>query len=210
MNANRWSRCLPDGSYKGEFEWQKWNIDKTQSHKSAAWLKMCWDRWQLISWVAMVSSLEEVFPADPYSDLFWLYPETWSASVNLLPTPPQLHHHCKLDSSVRNLHWDINLQQYLQIFLHFHYQQDLFMCFPKWLCCYRLFSESLSLPRGWSRQFQELCFPFGAVLGSGARWWLIEGFGGFVGKRHKERSDLGQKAKTTARFTASVSVINVS
>lgn len=127
------------------------------------------------------------------------------------PTPPlQIGLKCEKPSFI---YWAINLQQYLQGFLHFHYQQDLFICFSKWLCCYRLFSESLSLPQGWSRQFQQLCFPFGTVRSSGARWLLIEGLrvliaGGIKNDQTLEKKN--KKTKTTAWFRSSVSVINVS
>lgn len=139
---------------------------KVQNLKVTARLKMCSNRWQLISQVLFL----------------WREPLLLCSTVisavsaprlgeHSSPPPPRAELECEKPSFI---YWAINLQQYLEGFLHFHDQQDLFPSFSKWLCCYRLFNESLSHPLGWSRQFQQLCFPFGTVLNSRARWWLIK------------------------------------
>ncbi len=204
-NANR---CLPDGGCKEVFEWQKWNIDKTQSHKHTAWLKMWSNRWHFNS-QCLLGSFEEadkrLSPADFHCDLYYFYPETLRAPVTLLWAGLKRE-------KPSFIYWAITLQQYLQSsatgFLHFHYQQDLFICFAKWLCCYRLFSESLSLHRADRGNFNSCIFLLALFWAAGccegwSRVW------GFDSRRQKEQSDLDRK-ETTARFSSSVSLINVS
>ena len=213
-SASRCSRCCPDGGREEAFEWQKWNIDKTRGHKHTAWLKMWPDGWHLISQCLLVSSFLRggwLSPADLHS---WrLYPENPWASVKRRPptathsNPPPPRAELECEKKKKSFTYRaLNLQQRSQSPRLFHYWQDLFICLSKWLCCYRLFSESLSLSRGRSRQFQQLCLSF---------WCLSEQRGsvkadrGFLkalraGGRENDQTLVEKKRKAkpkTARFS---------
>lgn len=137
-------------------------------------------------------------------------------SLSIRQTPPPHRHTLQPSSATgRTRVWEkkksftyraLNLQQRSQSPRLFHYWQDLFICLSKWLCCYRLFSESLSLSRGRSRQFQQLCLSF---------WRLSEQRGsvkadrGFLkalraGGRENDQTLVEKKRKAkpkTARFS---------
>lgn len=146
---------------------------------------MCSSGWQLISPVSSGFLFTGSFPL--WSQLWSVpaQPETKRPSV----TPPPPCHTGPKCERPSFIHQVINLQRYLRSFLDFHYQpRFIHLFFSKWLCCCRLFSESLSLPQGWSRQFQQLCFPFGAVLEQQGAVMADGGFGGFDSRRHEQRS----------------------